>query len=330
MLPAWIPSDLTATFLPSTPPIPSPRAFSRHRRTPRKPWGAGRAEVVDRPHRRSGLFDELTERVGDIDPLMRLDAEPLPDEPFDWPTVDAADRPFAGAVLDLSDRCCEEMLDVEFRTMTRRILARVAARDPRALRRSTNARRFAAGLVWLAGRANGKFGRRGRWTSQRLWRWFGVSDRSDRGRSLRSAAGLEPETHELRWSSNEPLTLGDAGLLHSRVRRRVIAQRDALAQIERGRRAWSIPDAHALVRMVQRTLVEAGKASSVSGFVQHAVGLALDDVAGWGVVLAQALHGTGGALSSDERAWADEVLGIPKRRKRRAARLPVSRSTREA
>lgn len=58
-----------------------------------------------------------------------------------------------------------------------------------------------------------------------------------------------------------------------------------------------------------RRMVEVGKASSVSGFVQHAVGVALDDVAGWGAVLAEALRQTGGALSDDERAWADEVLG---------------------
>lgn len=68
-----------------------------------------------------------------------------------------------------------------------------------------------------------------------------------------------------------------------------------------------------------RALVEAGKASSVSGFVQHAVGVALDDVVGWGAVLAEALRETGGPLAADERAWADEVLGVRKRRKRPAA-----------
>lgn len=68
-----------------------------------------------------------------------------------------------------------------------------------------------------------------------------------------------------------------------------------------------------------RAFVEAGKAPSVSGFVQHAVTVALDDVAGWGAVLSQALRDTGGALSREERAWADEVLGIPKRRRRGAA-----------
>ena len=58
-----------------------------------------------------------------------------------------------------------------------------------------------------------------------------------------------------------------------------------------------------------RALVQAGATASVSGFVQHAVVVALDDVAGWGAMLAEALAQTGGALSDDERAWADDVLG---------------------
>ncbi len=68
-----------------------------------------------------------------------------------------------------------------------------------------------------------------------------------------------------------------------------------------------------------RNLVDAGRAASVSGFVQHAVGVALDDVAGWGAMLARALDETGGPMSSDERAWADAVLGVPKRRRRSVA-----------
>jgi Arc/MetJ-type ribon-helix-helix transcriptional regulator len=68
-----------------------------------------------------------------------------------------------------------------------------------------------------------------------------------------------------------------------------------------------------------RSLVAAGRASSVSGFVQHAVGVALDDVAGWGVALAAALAGTGGPMTADERAWADEALGVGKRRRKRPA-----------
>ncbi len=43
-----------------------------------------------------------------------------------------------------------------------------------------------------------------------------------------------------------------------------------------------------------RALVEAGSAASVSGFVEHAVSVALDDVAGRGVLLAEALRETKG------------------------------------
>jgi Arc/MetJ-type ribon-helix-helix transcriptional regulator len=58
-----------------------------------------------------------------------------------------------------------------------------------------------------------------------------------------------------------------------------------------------------------RSLVQAGTASSVSGFVQHAVSVALDDVAGWGAMLAGTLRRTGGAMSDEERDWADSMLG---------------------
>jgi Arc/MetJ-type ribon-helix-helix transcriptional regulator len=68
-----------------------------------------------------------------------------------------------------------------------------------------------------------------------------------------------------------------------------------------------------------RRLVEAGSAQSVSGFVQHAVSVALDDVAGWGALLAEALRETGGPLTAEERAWADEVLGNRPRRQGSAA-----------
>ena len=68
-----------------------------------------------------------------------------------------------------------------------------------------------------------------------------------------------------------------------------------------------------------RALVRAGSAPSVSGFVQHAVSVALDDVAGWGALLADALREPGGSLSDDERAWADDVLGIKERQPGSAA-----------
>jgi Arc/MetJ-type ribon-helix-helix transcriptional regulator len=70
-----------------------------------------------------------------------------------------------------------------------------------------------------------------------------------------------------------------------------------------------------------RRLVASGKAPNVSGFVKHAVDVALADAVGWGAMLARALEETGGPLSAKERAWADAVLGTrsTKGRKKRSA-----------
>lgn len=71
-----------------------------------------------------------------------------------------------------------------------------------------------------------------------------------------------------------------------------------------------------------RKLVKSGGAESVSGFVQHAVDIALNDVAGWTAMLGLALEQTGGPLTKKERAWADGLLATrpgAKRRRRRAA-----------
>ena len=57
-----------------------------------------------------------------------------------------------------------------------------------------------------------------------------------------------------------------------------------------------------------RALVAAGAAASVSGFVKHAVGIALFDAAGWREMLEDALRQTGGPLTNKERTWADSIL----------------------
>ncbi|MDX2050962.1 MAG: hypothetical protein SFV15_01135 [Polyangiaceae bacterium] len=57
-----------------------------------------------------------------------------------------------------------------------------------------------------------------------------------------------------------------------------------------------------------KKLATQGKTPNVSAFIQHAVQVALADVAGWGAMLAQALQQTGGPLSNSERAWADSIL----------------------
>ena len=68
-----------------------------------------------------------------------------------------------------------------------------------------------------------------------------------------------------------------------------------------------------------RGLVAAGRAASISGFVQHAVTTALNDVAGWGASLSGALEQTGGPLTERERAWADGILaGMAAKKTRRS------------
>jgi Arc/MetJ-type ribon-helix-helix transcriptional regulator len=64
-----------------------------------------------------------------------------------------------------------------------------------------------------------------------------------------------------------------------------------------------------------RDLVVQGRVASLSAFVQHAVGVSLADVAGWGVLLGEALRQTGGSLTKKERVWADDVLGVPVRKR---------------
>jgi len=72
-----------------------------------------------------------------------------------------------------------------------------------------------------------------------------------------------------------------------------------------------------------RALVAAKRTLNVSAFVQHAVGVALHDAAGWKEMLEDALKQTGGPLTKKEREWADAVLSPRKSkdrsRKRRAA-----------
>ena len=57
-----------------------------------------------------------------------------------------------------------------------------------------------------------------------------------------------------------------------------------------------------------RALVAAGQSASVSAFVKHAVGVAINDAAGWKELLDEALLKTGGPLTHKEREWADAIL----------------------
>ncbi len=66
-----------------------------------------------------------------------------------------------------------------------------------------------------------------------------------------------------------------------------------------------------------RKLVAKGAVESVSGFVTDAVSMSLDDAEGYGAMLREGLERTGGPMTRKERAWADRILGIkPRRRKK--------------
>ena len=72
-------------------------------------------------------------------------------------------------------------------------------------------------------------------------------------------------------------------------------------------------------------LVNVGKSSSVSAFVQHAVSVSLADVSGWSAMLRIALRQTGGPLTRKERDWADSLLDRPASPKRGAKARPRER-----
>ena len=64
-----------------------------------------------------------------------------------------------------------------------------------------------------------------------------------------------------------------------------------------------------------RALVAASEAASVSGFVQHAVNIAIHDAAGWRELLQDAMDQTGGPMTRKERQWADGLLAVGPRKK---------------
>ncbi len=163
------------------------------------------------------MMESLAAQVGGQEALDSLDTAPLLDEPFDWTGIPDDIHERVGEVLALTDACCDDLLDVEYRTIVRRLLARVAAGDPEVFRRKGRADTAAGALVWMAGTANDLFRRM---TVKDLQAWFGLtSSPSSRAETFTKAAGF-PQTQYRR----EPL--GDPAYLHSAKRRSLIESRD--------------------------------------------------------------------------------------------------------
>ncbi len=129
------------------------------------------------------MLEHLASLVGGAAVLDHLDTAPLPDEEFAWDVVPTDIRDRVAEVLALTDQCCEELLDEEYRTATRRLLADVAAGDPAIFRRKSRADTGAASICWLVASDNALFGTSWLRTSARmpkltyvkdLFAWFGL------------------------------------------------------------------------------------------------------------------------------------------------------------
>lgn len=154
--------------------------------------------VAERLDRRKPLshvmLEHLDHAVGGRQLLMNLGTEPLPDEPFDWSGIpyDIHDR--VGDVLELCERCADELFDTEFRTALRRFLGRAAAADPAIFRRKGSTERAAAAVCWAVAKANEAVGSTGSpLVSQELVAWFGVKGSvSQRAEVFLKAIGVNP------------------------------------------------------------------------------------------------------------------------------------------
>ena len=198
---------------------------------PEGPWPIGDRELEDdgldapfdfRDHR-ALMRGLLREAAGGDDGLRALDDRPLPDEDFEWVRLPDDVHDKVAEVLALTDACCDDLLDVEYRTACRRLLARVAAGDPAVFRRRASSATAAAAICWIVGKDNDLFSPSGgRMLVKDLMAQFGLAQGgvSQRAETLLRAAGFDRSARP--WD----LRLGDPELLVSRRRRRMIELRD--------------------------------------------------------------------------------------------------------
>jgi len=165
------------------------------------------------------LLDALRRAVGGDAALDRLDARPLPDEPFAWETVPGDVHERVTEVLRLVDQCCDELLDVEYRTACRRLLARAVAGDPEIFRRRSRPETAAAAICWVIAKANDLFS--GELLVKDLVGHFGIgqSSVSQRSGPLLRAVGVDPHQYG-------SMNLGSPDYLTSTRRERILTLRD--------------------------------------------------------------------------------------------------------
>jgi hypothetical protein len=170
------------------------------------------------------MLESLRRAVGDEAALDALDAEPLPDEPFAWHAVPADVHDRVGEVLALIDRCCTELLDGEYRTACRRLLADAAAGDPEIFRRRGKAATAAAAICWVAGKANSLFDHEPVTPKMRVKDLTGHFGTAGTGASQRSG----PLLRAIGINQNQygRMDLGSPRYLTGQRRARILAHRD--------------------------------------------------------------------------------------------------------
>ncbi len=189
---------------------------------------AGLAEAIVESARVKHLSDEeihleyIADEVGGVNALNALDADPLPDEEFDWTGIPDEVHSTVQGILDECDACADAVLDVEHRTAMRRFLAKAARNDPKLFRRKGSPVRGAAAVAWVIATANRTVGSyRSPVSSKDLLAHFGITGSvSDRAQTLIRAAGID-----LRLTYGS-LRVGDPALLVSRRRRELVDERD--------------------------------------------------------------------------------------------------------
>jgi hypothetical protein len=135
---------------------------------------------------------------------------------FRWAGIAEDVRGRVQEVLTLSDQCCDELLDVEYRTACRRILARAASGGPEVFRRKGSLEMTAAAVVWIVGKVNDQFHQFAPGLKAKdLMSHFGLrSSASQRAAALLDAAGFECKTHDLVLGSTDYPGIGSAAPHH--------------------------------------------------------------------------------------------------------------------
>lgn len=181
---------------------------------------------------------DLAALVGGFDVLERLDDKPLPDEPFDWNLAGLAHRALVIEVLGRSDAWCDELFDVEVRTVARRLLARAVRAGAPPLRDDAELARLAAGLVWLAAKGNGRLGKAAGLYAKHLWAHCGVRDSGAIGRAIAVAVAVAVN-RQVRWRDHYWIDsrvewLGDVELLTGAMRSAILRRLDELLDATAG------------------------------------------------------------------------------------------------